>query len=88
MACDPAHRNVRRWIVFTIERRGAGVFGVKFGTGFEEADAAVPPEDAVVIAGGADFFGFGEAAQGFFDERKKNVRGAARMELGFGAAFL
>src|ERR1700732_667060 len=83
MACDPAHGNVHRRVVFAIERRGAGMLGVKFGAGFEEADAAVPAEDAIVIAGGSDFFGFGEAAQGIFDERKKNVRGAARLELGF-----
>ena len=62
--------------------------GVEFGAGFEEADAAIPAEDAVVIAGGTDFFGFGEAAQGFFDEREQNVGGAAGMELGFRAAFL
>src|SRR5579859_1012039 len=62
--------------------------GVEFGAGLEKADAAVPAEDAVVIAGGTDFFGFGERAQGFFDERKKNVGGTAGVELGFGAAFV
>src|SRR5436190_9762172 len=55
--------------------------------GFEEADAAVPAEDAVVIADGADFFGFGETLQGFFDEGKQDVGGAAGTELGLGAAF-
>ena len=45
--------------------------------GFEEADAAVPAEDAVVVADGADFLGFGEIVKGFFDERKKDVGGAA-----------
>lgn len=74
--------------VFGVEGGWAGVFGVKFGMGFEEADAAVPAEDAVVIAGGADFFGFGETTEGFFDERKENVGGAAGVELGFGAALL
>src|SRR5258707_10864937 len=51
--------------------------------GFEEADAAVPAEDAVVVADGADFFGFGETVEGFFDEGKKNVGRASGEELGF-----
>jgi len=59
---------------------------VEFGVGFEEADAAVPAEDAVVVSDGADFFGFGEILEGFFDEGKKDVGGAAGAELGFGAA--
>jgi len=54
--------------------------------GFEETDAAVPAEDAVVVADGADFFGFGETVEGFFDEGKKNVGGDSVAELGFGAA--
>ena len=62
------------------------MLGVKFGAGFEEANAAVPAKDAVVIAGGTDFFGFGETTQGFFDERQQNMGGAAGVELGFGAA--
>src|SRR6266478_8216096 len=61
---------------------------MKLGAAFEEADAAVPAEDAVVVAGGANFLGFGEAAQGFFDERKKNVRGVPGAKLGFGAALV
>lgn len=77
-----------RGSVFVLKGFGAGMDGVEFGAGFQEADAAVPAEDAVVIAGRTDFFGFGEAAQGFFDEGKKNVGGAAGMELGFGAALV
>src|SRR5580704_14699718 len=57
-----ADGNVDGGSVFAVEGRGAWMFGVKFGTGFEEANAAIPAEDAVVIAGGTDFFGFGEAA--------------------------
>lgn len=74
--------------VFVFEGFGAGVNGVEFGAGFEEADAAVPAEDAVVIASRTGFFGFGEAAKGFFDEREKDVGGATRMQLSFGAAFV
>jgi hypothetical protein len=58
--------------------------GVKFGAGFEEADAAVPSKDTVVVAGGAGFFGFGEAAQGFFDEWQQNMGRAARVKLRLG----
>jgi hypothetical protein len=53
------------------------VDSVEIGMGFEEADAAVPAKDAVVVANGADFFGFGEILERFFDERKKDVGGAA-----------
>jgi hypothetical protein len=52
------------------------VDGVEIGMGFEEADAAVPAEDAVVVADGTDFFGFSKILEGFFDERKKDVGGA------------
>jgi len=61
---------------------------VKLEWRFGGADAAEKKEDAVVIAGGADFFGFGETTQGFFDEREKDVGGAAGVKLGFGAALL
>jgi len=54
---------------------------MKIRAAFQEADAAVPAENAVVIAGGADFLRFGEAAHGFFDEWQKNVRGIADYEL-------
>ena len=74
--------------VFAVEGGGAGVDGVKFGAGLEEADATVPAEDAVVIAGGAEFLGFGEAAQSLFNKGKKNVRRTSGLKLGFGAAFV
>lgn len=88
LAGGSARRNADGRSVFVLEGFGAGMDGVKFGAGLEEADAAVPAEDAIVIASGTDFFGFGEAAHGFFDERKKNVGGTAGMELGFGAALV
>jgi hypothetical protein len=62
------------------------VDGMEFGMGFEQADAAVPAEDAVVVANGTNFFGFGEIVEGFFDERKKDMGRATGAELGFGAA--
>ena len=60
---------------------------MEIGMGFEEANAAVPAEDAVVVADGTDFLGFGEIVERFFDERKQDVGRAAGAELGFGAAF-
>src|SRR6267378_6943236 len=76
---------------------GRGILGVKgrraaikmkIGTAFQEPDATVPTENAVIIAGGADFFRFGKAAHGFFDKRQKDVRGVADKELRFGAALI
>jgi len=64
---------------------GPGVDGRGNRVGFEEADAAVPAEDAVVIADGADFFGFAEIVEGFFDEREKDVGGTAGAEAGLWA---
>src|SRR5689334_7029734 len=60
---------------------------MEFGMGFEEADAAVPAEDAVIVADGTDFLGFGEIVESLFDERKKDVGSTAGAELGLGAAF-
>ena len=56
--------------------------------GIEEPDAAVPAEDGVVIAGGADFFGLAEALQGALEKRKNHVGRLAVAELRFGAAFV
>jgi hypothetical protein len=83
-----ADGNVDGRSVFALEVGGTRMHGVKFGAGFQEADATVPAEDAVVVAGWADFLGFSEMVEGFFDERKKDVGGATGVELGFGAAFL
>src|SRR5438445_402251 len=52
---------------------GRGILGVegrraaikmKIGAAFEEPDATVPAENTVVVAGGADFFRFGDAGFG------------------------
>src|SRR5882724_11143007 len=76
---------------------GRGILGVKgrraaikmkIGAAFQEPDAAVPAENAVIIAGGTDFFRFGEAAHGFLDERQKNMRGVADQELGLGTSLV
>src|SRR6266478_4569638 len=76
---------------------GRGILGVegrrtavkiKIGATFQEPDATVPAENAVVIADGAYFFRFGEAAHGLLDKRQKDVRGVADQELGLGAALV
>jgi len=54
----------------------------------QEADAAVPAEDGVVVFGGTNFFGFGEALQGSFEEREKRVGRLTGAELGFGSTLV
>jgi len=54
----------------------------------EEADAAVPAEDGVVVAGGANFFGFTKTLQGAFEEREKCVWRLAGAKLGLGATLV
>ena len=54
----------------------------------EEADAVVPAEEGVVVGGGTDFFRFGVAGEGAFEEREQRVGRLADAELGFGAAFI
>jgi hypothetical protein len=54
----------------------------------QEADAAVPAEDCVVISRGAYFFGFSEALKRSLKKRKKRVRRLAGGQLGFRAAFV
>ena len=61
---------------------------MKIGAAFQEPDATVPAENTVVVANGADFFGFGETAHGLFDEGQKDVRGIADEKLGLGAALV
>src|ERR1700682_376779 len=73
--------------ILGVEGRGAAI-KVKIGAAFQEPDATVPAENTVVIADGADFFGFGETAHGFLDERQKDVRGIANEELRLGAALV
>ena len=59
--------------VLRFEVAGSGLDGVEFGAGLQQTDAAIPAENAVVIADGADFLGFGKMVEGFFDKREKDV---------------
>ena len=54
----------------------------------QETDAAVPAEDGVVVARGANFFGVGEALERVFKERQDRVGRLSVAELGLGAAFV
>jgi len=54
----------------------------------QEADAAVPAENGVVVSGGANFFGFAEILQCAFEERKQRMRLLADAKPSFGAAFI
>src|SRR5713101_5551555 len=58
---------------------------VEFGMVFEQAHAAVPAQDAVVVSDRADFLRFGKIAKGIFHKRQENVRRAAYPKLRFRA---
>lgn len=60
---------------------------MKIRAALQEPDAAIPAQDAVIIAGRADFLGSGEAAHGFFDVREECAGIIANEKLCFGAAF-
>src|SRR5271169_6976801 len=60
---------------------------VEFGMAFEEPDAAVPSQDAVVVAGRADFFCFRETVESFFKKGQENVGCGAGAKLSLGAPF-
>lgn len=53
------------WLTKSVRGSVVGVEGGELffpgeAGGLQESDAAVPAEDGVVVAGGADFFGFAE----------------------------
>src|SRR5882672_5178607 len=87
MATDTARGRADGWGILSVESRRTAV-KIKIGATFQEPDATVPAENAVVIADGADFFRFGKTAHGFFDKRQKDMRGIADQELGLGAALV
>ena len=87
MTANTAGGRADGWGILGVKGRRAAI-KMKIGAAFEEPDATVPAENAVVIAGGTDFFRFGKAAHGFFDKRQKDVRGIADEELGLGAALI
>jgi len=60
---------------------------MKIRAALQEPDAAIPAQDAVVIAGRADFLRSGEAAHGFFYKREECSGIIANEKLRFGAAF-
>lgn len=87
MTADAARVRADGRRILSVKGRGAAI-KMKIRAAFEQPDTAIPAENAVVVADGADFFRFGEATHGFFDEREKDVRGIADDELGFCAAFV
>src|SRR6267143_5450299 len=87
MAAGAARGRADRRGILGVQVRGRS-FEMKIGAALQQSYTAVPAKNAIVIAGGADFLRFGEAAHGFFDERQKNVRGIADNELRLGAALV
>src|SRR5260370_42515836 len=73
-----------------IERVEGGEVGFpfEFGAALQEADAAIPAKDGVVVAGRMDLLGLGETMQGAFHKREQSVRSAAGAKLGFHTAFV
>ena len=61
---------------------------MKIRPALQQADATIPAENAVVIAGRANFFRFGEAAHGFFDQRQKDMRSVPHKQLCLSAALV
>src|SRR6266851_4655322 len=75
-------------------RRIRGVKGVfrafymKIGPAFQQPDAAVPAENAVVVARRANFFSLGKAMHSLFHQRQEDVGSVADQELRLGAPFV
>src|SRR4029077_7073068 len=58
-------------------------FPLEIGTALQEADAAIPAKNGVVVAGRMDMLGFGKAMHGAFHEWQQSVWSAAGVKLGF-----
>src|SRR5437773_11156905 len=85
MAARAARRRVDGRHILGIKGRGSAL-EMKVGPAFQQSDATIPSENAVVIAGRPNLFRIGKAAQGFFKQRQENVRSVADRELRLGVA--
>src|SRR5260370_37629803 len=61
---------------------------MEVGPAFQQPDATVPAENAVVIAGRPNSLRLPKASQGCFNQGQKNVRSVADEQLGLGAALV
>ena len=87
MAAPAARRRVDGRHILGIKGSGFAL-EMKVGPAFQQSDATIPSENAVVIAGRPNFFRFRKAAHGFFNQRQENVRSVADQKLGLGVAFV
>src|SRR5258708_17357995 len=71
--------------ILGIKGRGSAL-EMKVGPAFQQSDATIPSENAVVIAGRPNLFRVGKASHGFFNQRQENVRGAAAHAVGLAAS--
>src|SRR5689334_16155737 len=72
---------VRDEVGFPVDVR-LGLARRRAGRGLERADAAVPAQDGVVVAGGADRLRLGVARERLVEERSDRAEGYLRGELG------
>src|SRR5260370_10858094 len=63
-------------------------FPFEFGAALQEADAAIPAKDGVVVAGRMDRLGLGKTMQGALHKREQGVWSTAGAKLGFHTAFV
>jgi len=70
MTADTASGRANGRGILGVEGHRAAIKNENQG-GFPGAGRNGSAENAVIIAGGADFLRFGEAAHGFFDERRR-----------------
>ena len=87
MTAPAAHRRVDGRHILGI-KVSALPLEMKVAPAFQQSDATIPAENAVVIAGRPNFFCFRKAAHGFFNQRQENVRSVADQKLGLGVAFV
>ncbi len=87
MAAGATRRGADGRHILGVKRRGR-TFKIKIRAALQQADATIPAENAVVIAGGANFLRLRKAAHGFFNQWQENVRGVADEQLRFGVALV
>src|SRR5256885_16488054 len=87
MSTCAAHRRVDGRHILGFKGSGSAL-EMKVWPAFQQSDATIPTENAVVVADRPNLFRLGKAAHGLFNERQENVRSVADQELGLGMAFM
>ena len=69
-------------------KSGGSTLEMKVRPAFQQPDATIPAQNAIVIACRPDFFRFRKAVHGFFHQRQESVRRVADEELGLRMALV